>query len=382
ADNPDIALTEWPTNGGTHYGQAFLYVTYFLDRFGSEATQAVAAHIDNGLDSIDTTLRDLGILDPISGEQVSADDVHKDWIIAMYLQDPEVGDGRYAYRSYTPPMVRSNDRFTECPLAAQDRQVNQYGVDYIEIDCEGEYTLQFKGASEVQVLPAEPLSGDYAFWSNRGDESDMTLTRSFDLTAVQGPVEMRYWVWYDIEEGWDYLYLVISSDGGQTWEIVQTPSGTEEDTSGSSYGWAYTGYSGGGSEPAWIQEKIDLSEYAGQEILVRFEYITDAAVNGDGLLLDDLSIDAIDYFESFEDGAEGWEALGFVRLYNRLPQTYQVLLLEDNGEVSITEVMLDEENQGQISFSVQDRSSPATLIVSGTTRHTWQPAAYTIEILR
>ncbi|MGD8848344.1 MAG: hypothetical protein PVF18_01385, partial [Anaerolineales bacterium] len=168
ADNPDIALTEWPTNGGTHYGQAFLYVTYFLDRFGSEATQAVAAHIDNGLDSIDTTLRDLGILDPISGEQVSADDVHKDWIIAMYLQDPEVGDGRYAYRSYTPPMVRSNDRFTECPLAAQDRQVNQYGVDYIEIDCEGEYTLQFKGASEVQVLPAEPLSGDYAFWSNRG----------------------------------------------------------------------------------------------------------------------------------------------------------------------------------------------------------------------
>ncbi|MGD2163732.1 MAG: hypothetical protein PVG04_11600, partial [Anaerolineales bacterium] len=42
ADNPDIALTEWPTNGGTHYGQAFLYVTYFLDRFGSEATQAVA----------------------------------------------------------------------------------------------------------------------------------------------------------------------------------------------------------------------------------------------------------------------------------------------------------------------------------------------------
>ncbi|MGD8622283.1 MAG: immune inhibitor A [Anaerolineales bacterium] len=382
ADNPDIALTEWPTNGGTHYGQAFLYVTYFLDRFGSEATQAVAAHIDNGLDSIDTTLRDLGILDPISGEQVSADDVHKDWIIAMYLQDPEVGDGRYAYRSYTPPMVRSNDRFTECPLAAQDRQVNQYGVDYIEIDCEGEYTLQFKGASEVQVLPAEPLSGDYAFWSNRGDESDMTLTRSFDLTAVQGPVEMRYWVWYDIEEGWDYLYLVISSDGGETWEIVQTPSGTEEDTSGSSYGWAYTGYSGGGSEPAWIQEKIDLSEYAGQEILVRFEYITDAAVNGDGLLLDDLSIDAIDYFESFEDGAEGWEALGFVRLYNRLPQTYQVLLLEDNGEVSITEVMLDEENQGQISFSVQDRSSPATLIVSGTTRHTWQPAAYTIEILR
>jgi immune inhibitor A len=381
ADDPDIALTEWPTNGGTHYGQAFLYVTYFLDRFGSEATQAVVAHVDNGLDSIDTTLQDLGILDPQTGEPITADQVHKDWIIAMYLQDQTVDDGRYAYRSYTPPMVSTSDEFDECPMTAQDRQVNQYGVDYIDIYCEGEYTLSFKGASEVPVLPAEPISGEYAFWSNRGDESDMTLTRAFDLTSVEGQVEMRYWVWYDIEEGWDYLYLVISPDGGETWEIVQTPSGTDEDTSGSSYGWAYTGYSGGGQEPVWIQEKVDLSEYAGQEILVRFEYITDAAVNGDGLLLDDLSIKAIDYFEGFEEIAEGWEAQGFVRLYNRLPQTYQVILLERDGEWNVREIQLDQDNKGEISFSVTETSSPATLIVSGTTRHTWQPAAYTIEIL-
>jgi hypothetical protein len=380
ASQPDIALTQWPTNGGTHYGQAFLYVTYFLDRFGSEATQAVVAHVDNGLDSIDTTMTDLGIRDPISGDPVTADDVHQDWLIAMYVQDPNVGDGRYAYRSYTPPMLTATEDFSECPLPVQERQVNQYGVDYMDISCAGEYTLRFKGASEVQVLPAEPLSGEYAYWSNRGDESDMTLTRAFDLTEVDGPVEMRYWVWYDIEEGWDYLYLVVSQDGGETWEIIQTPSGTDEDTSGSSYGWAYTGYSGGGSEPAWIQEIVDLSEYAGQEILVRFEYITDAAVNGDGLLLDDFQIEAINYFESFEEPAEGWEARGFVRLYNRLPQTYQVILLENDGEVRVREVELDGENQGEISFQVT-RSSPATLIVTGTTRHTWQPAAYTIEIL-
>lgn len=381
ADDPDIALTEWPTNGGTHYGQSFLYVTYFLDRFGSEATQSVAAHVDNGLDSIDQTFSDLGILDPLTGEPVTADDFHRDWIVTMYVQDPEVGDGRYAYRSYTPPLVRANDRFDECPLAAQDRQVSQYGVDYIDIFCEGEFTLRFDGASEVKVLPADALSGDYAFWSNRGDESDMTLTRAFNLSDVEGSVEMRYWVWYDIEEGWDYLYLVVSPDGGETWEIIETPSGTDEDTSGSSYGWAYTGFSGGGAEPAWIQEKIDLSEYAGREILVRFEYITDAAVNGDGLLLDDLQIDALGYFEGFEQGAGGWDARGFVRLYNRLPQTYSVVLVEENGEMSIREVVLDESNTGEITVNVPAASSPATLIVSGTTRHTWQPAAYTVEIL-
>jgi hypothetical protein len=31
ASDPDLALTYWPTSGGTHYGQAFLFVTYFLD---------------------------------------------------------------------------------------------------------------------------------------------------------------------------------------------------------------------------------------------------------------------------------------------------------------------------------------------------------------
>lgn len=381
ADEPDIPLTQWPTNGGTHYGQAFLYVTYFLDRFGSKATQAVVAHVDNGLDSIDRTLLDLGIVDPLDGELITADDVHQDWIVAMYLQDPDVSDGRYDYRSYISPMVSASDHFDDCPVAEQNRDVSQYGVDYIKFHCEGEFTLRFKGAAEVQVLPADVLTGDYAFWSNRGDESDMTLTREFDLSEVTGPVEMRYWVWYDIEEGWDYLYLVVSDDGGETWEIIQTPSGTDEDTSGASYGWAYTGYSGGGEAPAWIQEKVDLSEFAGKEVLVRFEYITDAAVNGDGLLLDDIQVESIGYYEGFEEQAEGWEARGFVRLFNRLPQTYRVVLVEEDGEKVVREVSLNENNEGEIMFNVPASSSPATLIVSGTTRHTWQPAAYTIEIL-
>ena len=43
----------------------------------------------------------------------------------------------------------------------------------------GAYTLRFEGSIEVGVLPADPYSGDYAFWSNKGDDSDMTLTRQF-----------------------------------------------------------------------------------------------------------------------------------------------------------------------------------------------------------
>jgi hypothetical protein len=380
ASEPDLALTYWPTDTPIHYGQAFLFVTYFLDRFGSEVTQAVVANAKNGLDSIDRTLDAMGIVDNQTGAPITADDVHRDWAIAMLVNDPSISDGRYAYHSYVAPQVGFTDHFISCPSGPQERQVNQYGIDYIQIECDGTYSLSFDGASVVPVLPGEAYSGDFTFWSNRGDESDMTLTRSFDLQQVEGAVEASYWVWYDIEEGWDYLYLEVSPDGGDTWQILETPSGTAEDLSGNSFGWAYTGYSGGGDEPRWIQETVDLSEFAGQEVLLRFEYITDAAVNGDGLLLDDFSIEAIDYFEDFETDEGGWEAAGFVRLYNRLPQTYSVVLVEQGREIEIRELTLDENNHAEIEVTFDKDNREAVLIVTATTRHTWQPAAYIVEL--
>jgi len=166
ASDPDLTLTYWPTNGGPHYGQSFLFVAYMLERFGPEVTQAVVAHPNNGLDSIDQTLAELGIEDPISGAPVRADDLHRDWAVALLLQDPTVADGRYAFESYVAPQVQVADRFDECPFGPQERQVSQYGVDYIRVDCAGEYTLLFDGASEVQVLPAEPL-GITSTWRSR-----------------------------------------------------------------------------------------------------------------------------------------------------------------------------------------------------------------------
>jgi immune inhibitor A len=384
ADDPDLALTYWPTNGGAHYGQAFLFLAYFLDRFGAEATKAVVANPANGLTSIDQILADMSLEDPATGELLTADDIHRDWAVTLWLQDETVADGRYAYQSYQPPIVEVAESIDDCSsgFGQQTDQVNQYGVDYIQFTCDGIFTVEFDGASVVPVLPGEPRSGDFAFWSNRGDESDMRLTRSFDLTDVQSSsIDLVYWTWYDIEEGWDYLYLEVSRDNGETWTILETPSGTDEDSSGNSYGWAYTGFSGGGITPEWIEERVDLSDFAGEEILLRFEYITDAAVNGDGLLLDDIRIDAIGYAEDFEGEQDGWVAEGFVRLYNRLPQKYSVELVEQGAETRVRHIVLDENNKGSIEVELGREYDQAMLIISGMARYTWQPAAYTIEIL-
>jgi immune inhibitor A len=383
AQNPDQPLTFWPPDPGTttsHYGQSFLFLSYFLQRFGSEATMALVANPENGLDSVDASLAQLGERDETTGEVMTADDVFRDWAVAMLLQDPSVGDGRYGITEYdNAPRSRLSDDFgTNCPVSTQNRTVAPYGVDYIRFACDSPQTLTFDGSNVVQVVPADPHSGDYAFWSNRGDESDMNLSRSFDLSGVEGPVSIDYWVWYDIEEGWDYLYLEASDDGGETWNILETPSGTDEDPSGNSYGWGYTSTSGGGEQGRWISESVDLSDYAGGEVVLRFEYVTDAAVNGEGLLLDDVAIDAIGYQAGFEKGDDGWDAAGFVRIFNRLPQTYRLMLVERGSQTDVRELTLDDNQAAQVRVPFGDGVDEAFLVVVDTARHTWQPAAYTV----
>jgi hypothetical protein len=377
ASSPDLQLTTWGDSvgdNGPHYGQAFLYLTYFLDRFGEDATKALTSNPENDISSVDDTLAQLGITDPSTGETVSADDVFMDWAAALYLKDDSVGDGRYVYNNYPDsPKAGDTDSISECPRTTQNFSVNQYGIDYINIACAGDHTLTFSGSTAVGLLPTKVHSGDFAFWSNKGDESDMILTREFDFTDVSSPINISYWTWYDLEEDWDYVFLEVSTDG-ETWEILTTPSGTDFNPSGNSYGWGYTGQTGN-----WIQETVDLSQYAGQKVQVRFEYITDAAVNGQGMLLDDISIDAIDYQSDFEADDGGWDAAGFARVENVLPQTYRLSLILKGNTTTVTNIEINDDQTIDIPLSL-DAGEEAILIVTGTTRFTIIPAPYQIEV--
>jgi immune inhibitor A len=376
AEAPDLQLTDWLASGenGVHYGQSFLYLTYFLDRFGEEATKALNTNPENGLVSVDDTLAQLNITDPQTGNVVTADDVFMDWAVALYLQDGSVGDGRYTYHNYPDaPQTGDTDIITNCSQATLASQVNQYGIDYINLSCPGDFTLHFSGSTVSKLLPTDIHSGKYAFWSNKGDESNMTLTREFDFTNVNSSIELSYWTWYIIEEDWDYLHVEASTDG-ETWEILTTPSGTAEDPSGNSYGWGYTGSTGD-----WIQERVDLSQFAGQKVQIRFEYVTDAAVHEDGFLMDDIQIEAINYQEDFEAGDGGWEAEGFVRLENVLPQTHRLTLITKGDTTTVTQIPLNADQTAEVPLSLNS-GEEAVLVVTGTTRFTRLPAAYQIEI--
>ncbi|MCW5875533.1 MAG: immune inhibitor A [Anaerolineales bacterium] len=383
AINPDLQLNDWPNEPYTsapHYGASFMFVTYFLERFGPEATQALVAHPVNGLDSVDLVLAELGVVDPLTGQPPVADDVVLDWAVANYLGDDAVMDGRYDYPTYPQVldfMPGDTEYLTDCGDELQHRDVRQYGVDYIRIACRGQVTLQFEGANRVALLPADPYSGEYAFWSNKGDDSDMTLTRAFDFRAVNQPITLSYQTWYDIEEDWDYVYLLASTNEGEDWEFLQTPSGTSYNPVGNNYGFGYTGVSDG-----WITETVDLSGYAGQEVLLRFEYITDAALNGEGLLVDDITIPAIGYFEDFEQGEGGWEPAGFARVQNVLPQTFRLALISFGDQISVQNFTLEGDNRLEIPLDFSADVDQVTLVVLGSTRFTRTPAAYNFSFSR
>jgi hypothetical protein len=213
------------------------------------------------------------------------------------------------------------------------------------------------------------------WWSNRGDDSDATLTRAFDLRGLDSAT-LRAWMWYDIEEDWDYAYVEVSLDGGQSWLILSGSATTTSNPNGNSFGAAYTGSSGG-----WIEEAFDLSAYAGQEVLVRFEYVTDDAVNRAGWLIDDVRIPELGYEHDAEAGADGWVSEGFVHSSNWVPQSYLVQLVTLGQQSEVVRMDLDESQRGRLELrGLGKEIDSALLVISALAPATTQLAHYEYSV--
>lgn len=384
AEDPDLQLNDWPNDQDQtppHYGASFLFTTYFLDRFGEQTTKALIRRPENGLTSIDALMQEKGLNDSATRRPITADDIFLDWTLANYLHDSKVGDGRYTYSNYpNAPQTSDTETINSCNSDTQTRSVHQYGADYIRIGCQGNVTLKFEGSVRVGLLPVDPFSGTWAVWSNKGDESDMMLTREFDFTQSQGPLTLTYWTWYDLEKDYDFVYLLASSDGNH-WEMLHPAHGTAGNITGNNFGFGYNGLSGSADQAQWINESVDLSQYKGKKVQIRFEYVTDAAVNGEGFLLDDVAVPEIGYFDNFENGDGGWHGAGFVRIENALPQTFHLALIRHGNPTSVEYLSLNADDSVEVPLNFNGDLQEVVLVVTGTTRYTRQPAAYRFSFI-
>jgi immune inhibitor A len=383
--SPDTQLNAWqlnPSAARPNYGASFLFLDFLRSRYGGEKMiRALVAAPGQGTGAVDNALTSLGYKERFT-------DVVTRWMLANAV------DGRTG--ADAEGLSYPNREVSVSPQAVVDSypkdiadSVAQFGADYLQLapaQSGGDsLNVDFAGQSETRIISAPAHSGTHIWWSNRGDVSDMAMTRGFDLRGLQSAT-LGYSIWFDVEENFDYGYVEASTDGGATWDTLKGAHTTTANPNGNNFGNGYTGKSAdkpGADKDGWLREQIDLSSYAGKEVMLRFEYITDDGYNAQGIAIDDVSIPELGYTDDAEQDG-GWRGEGFVRVHNGLPQRYFLSVVKfkpDGFDIQQVEVGED----GRANFRIEGLGGDggyenAMLIVAGLTPHSIQRAGYEVSV--
>lgn len=127
-------------------------------------------------------------------------------------------------------------------------------------------------------------SGNYA----NGTNTNYTYVPTIDLTNANAAM-ITYYAKWDIEADYDFVAFQVSVDGGTTW-IEQCTNYTVPGTSanGSVQPNNLPVYEG--TQASWVLDEVNLSDYFGLIIKVRFQLRSDGGVSGDGFYFDDFKI--------------------------------------------------------------------------------------------
>ena len=120
------------------------------------------------------------------------------------------------------------------------------------------------------------------FYPDNTNET-VTTTEFIDLSNALAAT-LSFNAKWDIEKGYDYVELMISTDGITFSPICgkYTVEGSEFQNNGLPL------YDG--RQLNWVKENIDLSDYLGQNIKLRFSLISDGWLNADGFFVDDIKV--------------------------------------------------------------------------------------------
>jgi len=363
-EEPDTQLNAWEEVGGSsrHYQASNLFLRYLLEQTGGDAGE-LAALEENSVAGVERFLVETG-----SDRDFAA--MVADWTAANYADLPS---GPYGYANLEvsgPTLVKA--------AAAGEGAVHQFAADYIELEADAfspSASFEFTGDSRVPYLAAQTDAAGPFWWSGRADSIDSTLTREVDLTGVT-EATLTFRTWYDIERWFDYGYVAVSTDGGATWEALAGEHTTTEDPLDVAYGPGYSGKSDG-----WVDERIDLTPYAGSRIQLRFEYVTDTALNKSGWAVDDIAIAEIGLFDDAAGDAGGWHREGFRRLDEGLPQTFQLRLITNTSPPSVEPVDVVDGAASIPLDGLGTEYQSAVVVIVATTDGTTEPASYGYEVV-
>lgn len=359
--SPTVSLIHWPLDQrriSAHYGGAALFMHYLAAHYGpiDNLINLVAEPAD-GIAGIDNYLSS-------RGGDVTFRDVFRDWVVANILDEDQ---GVYGYPDLNVSIrsIKTIDEFS-----VFESEIPQYSAEYLDLSgFDQPLGLRFNGPTENNLLPTD-VGPSGCWWSNSGDSINSTMTRAVDLAGLESAT-LNYQAWYHLEADWDYGYVEVSSDRGQTWDVLETPSSSPNNPIGNGFGPGYTGDSDG-----WISETVDLTPYTGSEVLLRFQYVTDDAINGAGLCFRDISVPEA----GLEADDWNWQTQGFIRINNRVRQEYIVQVIQIGDENRVSNVPLDSNNSGELLIPDPQALDWLVVVVAALAPRTLQPAPYTLTV--
>lgn len=305
---PDNSLTDWEDQGGINvladYGAAVLWTIYLSDHFGAEFLSYYVGAGIPGIEGINAALAHFGY-------DLTFDEVFHNWKLANLIHSDFPGGGLYNYdtldlgsadaepaRVYEieklpVPTTFGSDFGSTVSILGYDTGVTNlgpYATDYIALT-KWQFqkpwfkSLEFDGDDRAVYGWTMTELGWYSGALNLVD----TLLVGEGFVDPDDPT-LELTTYLDIEDYWDFGFVQVSTDGGQTWVSLENEFTTfDHDPDAHPTVLAnlpgLTGWSGN-----FLTISFDVSAYAGQTVLFGFRYVTDWATLYEGWYISEASI--------------------------------------------------------------------------------------------
>ena len=189
-----------------------------------------------------------------------------------------------------------------------------YGEPVVVFEDDGNTLDNWSGGWAVTTASYHSPTGSITDSPN-GNYSDqsiytITLDNTIDITNA-GFAQLSFWAKWEIESGWDYTQILVSTNNGSSWTPLEgkyTVTGSSNQPTGEPL---YDGF-----QVEWLKEEIDLTEYLGNEVKFMFLLVSDQSVNEDGYYFDDFTITTVDIVTT---GINNDNFIGQVAVSNPIP---------------------------------------------------------------
>lgn len=337
---PDNSLVDWGDQGGANiladYGAAFLFITYLADHFGPEIVQALVDANVTGTAAIDeafvvTNHNDWNFVKVFKywrlANLIMSDTPGRGWfnynsidfydntygVYQVWVNSFVVNPGGYNYVSSASDYFGESFGAFAGPLGVSG--VGAWGTDYIYVENGPiapsqpsgwgagfdpyELKFAFDGGEQavegwqITETPALSVGDGNVWWSGAGNDKDFRLVGTADLTDME-TATLTFDTAYDIEATWDFGFVQVSTNGGESWTSLANGY-TTMDSNPDAAPEIVAQLPGITGDHAALTMSFDLSQYVGQEIMFQFRYMTDSGTNGEGWFVDNVKINGVLY---------------------------------------------------------------------------------------